>query len=86
MLANDPGAVARTGVNGKVDCGVTFRQPGTSQVTAQMAWQTCWVPQVVNGPPPADCAANPVPGAQLNPITWTHNVTVREIQAANGTG
>jgi hypothetical protein len=83
MMIRQPRAVASTGANGKADCGVTFRQPGTWNITAQLTWQTCWVPQVVNGPPPADC--NPVPGANLNPVNWARNVTVREIQAANGT-
>jgi hypothetical protein len=78
--------VANTGANGHADCGATFRQPGAWQITAQLTWQTCWVPQVVNGPPPADCGANPVPGAQLNPVNWARNVNVREIQAANGGG
>jgi putative transposase len=50
------------------------------------AHATGQVLQVVNGPPPADCGANPVPGAQLNPVNWARNVNVREIQAANGGG
>jgi hypothetical protein len=36
----------------------------------------------VGGPPPANCT--PVPGAELNPDNWARNVTVHEIQAANG--
>ena len=86
MMVRDPAAVARTGANGTADCGVTFRQPGTWQITAQLTWQTCWVPQVVNGPPPAGCAATPVPGAALNPVNWARNVAVHEIQSANGPG
>ena len=82
MLLHDPGAVASTGANGKADCGVTFRQPGTWTIGATLTWRTCWVPQVVNGPPPAAC--NPVPGANLNPVNWNRNVVVHEIQAANG--
>jgi hypothetical protein len=84
MMVTDPAAVAATGANGKADCGVTFRQPGTWQITAQLTWQTCWVARVVAGPPPGGGAANPVPGAQRNPVNWARNVTVREIQAANG--
>ena len=86
MMVRNPGAVARTGANGHADCGVTFRQPGGWQITAQLTWQTCWVPRVVNGPPPAGCGGNPVPGAQLNPVNWARNVNVHEIQAANGGG
>jgi hypothetical protein len=82
MLLHDPGAVARTGANGTADCGVTFRQPGTWNIGATLTWRTCWVPAVVNGPPPAAC--NPVPGANLNPVNWNRNVVVHEIQAANG--
>jgi hypothetical protein len=82
MMVRNPGAVARTGANGHADCGVTFRQPGTWQINATLTWRTCWVAAVVDGPPPAAC--NPVPGASLNPANWTRNVTVREIQAANG--
>jgi hypothetical protein len=84
MMVKNPGAVARTGANGKADCGATFRQPGRWQITAQLTWQTCWVPQVVHSAPPANCGDNPVPGAQLNPITWARDVIVHEIQAANG--
>src|SRR5262249_14299291 len=87
MMVRNPGAVARTGANGHPDGGGTLRRPGGWQVTAQLTWQTCWVPQVVNNsPPPADCGANPVPGAQLNPVNWARNVNVHEIQAANGGG
>jgi hypothetical protein len=84
MMVHDPKAVANTGANGTADCGVTFRQPGTWTITATQTWRTCWAPAVVNGPPPAAC--NPVPGANLNPDNWARNVTVHEIQAANGSG
>jgi hypothetical protein len=83
-MVRDPGAVARTGANGTADCGVTFRQPGTWTITATLAWQACWAVGVDAGPPPAGCT--PVPGADLNPVTWARNVDVREIQAANGGG
>ena len=83
MMVHDPRAVARTGADGTADCGVTFRQPGTWTITAALTWRTCWVPQVQDGPPPATCT--PVPGADLNPVTWPpRNVNVHEIQAANG--
>jgi hypothetical protein len=83
-LALAPRKVASTGANGKADCGITFHQPGPWQLTAQLNWRTCWVPEVVYGPPPAAC--NAVPGAELNPTVWTRTVTVDEIQAANGGG
>jgi len=86
MMVRDPRVVASTGASGTADCGVTFRQPGTWQITAQLTWQTCWVPEMVRSAPPAGCAANPVPGAAPNPVNWARNVTVHEIQAANGSG
>jgi hypothetical protein len=79
-----PKQVASTGANGKADCGVTFHQPGNWTIAATLNWRTCWVPEVVYSPPPATC--NPVPGANLNPVTWTRTVAVHEIQAANGSG
>jgi len=81
-MITDPHAVASTGANGTPDCGVTFREPGTWHLTATLTWRTCWVPEAVGGPPPANCT--PVPGAELNPDNWARNVTVHEIQAANG--
>jgi hypothetical protein len=84
MLVTNPGAVANTGINGAIDCGVTFRQAGTWQLTASITWQTCWVANADNGLPPAACTA--VPGAQLNPTVWNRQVNVKEIQSANGVG
>jgi hypothetical protein len=78
----EPRAVANTGANGTADCGVTFRDPGTWNITASLTWRTCWVPEIVHSAPPANCT--PVPGAELNPDNWARNVTVHEIQAANG--
>ena len=83
-MVSNPAKVARTGANGTADCGVTFRQPGTWNITATLTWQACWAVGIDNGPPPANC--NPVPGANLNPANWARNVNVREIQAANGGG
>ena len=83
-MVSNPRKVASTGANGTADCGVTFRQPGTWNITATLTWQACWAVGIVNGPPPANC--NPVPGADLNPVNWARNVNVREIQAANGGG
>jgi hypothetical protein len=88
MMANDPAAVARTGANGYVDCGVTFREPQKATITATMAWHTCWVARAEpNGtPPPAGCGTSvpPVPGGNLNSLVWNRGVTVEEIQAGNG--
>lgn len=84
MMVLDPKAVANTGANGTADCGVTFHQPGTWDITATLTWRTCLVPGVVNGPPPAKCT--PVPGAELNPVNWARNVTVDEIQTVIGSG
>ncbi len=81
-MITDPRAVASTGANGTPDCGVTFLGPGTFNLTATLAWKTCWVPEAADGPPPANCTA--VPGAELNPDVWTRAVTVHEIQSANG--
>jgi hypothetical protein len=84
MMVRNPRAVASTGANGTADCGVTFRQPGTWNITATLTWHACWAPGVMDGPPPANCT--PVPGADLNPVNWARNVNVHEIQAANGGG
>jgi hypothetical protein len=84
MIALNKGTVASTGRNGKPDCGLTFYQPGSWQLTAQLNWRTCWEAEVVYGPPPAQCT--PVPGAILNPTTWTRTVPVHEVQADTGTG
>lgn len=83
-LALAPRKVASTGANGTADCGMTFHQAGPWQLTAQLNWRTCWVPELEYGPPPAACT--PVPGADLNPTVWVRTVTVHEIQAANGAG
>jgi hypothetical protein len=83
-MVRDPAQVASTGANGTADCGVTFRQPGTWNITATLTWRACWAVGIDDGPPPAGC--NPVPGAALNPANWARNVNVREIQAANGGG
>jgi hypothetical protein len=78
----EPRAVASTGANGTADCGMTFRDPGTWNITASLTWRTCWVPEIVHSAPRANCTS--VPGAELNPDNWARNVAVHEIQAANG--
>ena len=77
--------MASTGANGTADCGVTFRQPGDMEHHGHAdAGGPAGSPRSVHSPPPANCT--PVPGAELNPVNWARNVTVHEIQAANGAG
>ena len=67
------------------DCGAVFASPANWRITATMTWRACWVPGVVDGPPPAGC--QPVPGANLNGLNWTRPITVDEIQSVdNGNG
>jgi hypothetical protein len=77
------GQMATIGVNGSVDCGVTYAAPGSFGLTASVGWTACWAPTpgaTAPGPPPAQCA--PVPGAggladsTFGPVA----VNVREIQ------
>ena len=68
-----------------VDCGVTYLNPGSYQLTVSVNWNACWVaaPPTTAGPP-ADCG--PVSGSQglqasaSGPVT----MTVRSIVANNG--
>lgn len=78
---NDAQFVAKAGPGTPIDCGVTFQAPATWQITATMNWQACWAPVAGGGLPPANC--RPVPGAQLNGLTWTRRVAVNEIQSVN---
>ena len=41
-MVRNPRAVAHTGANCTADCGVTFRQPGTWNITATLTWRACW--------------------------------------------
>ncbi len=75
--------LATIGVNGSVDCGVTYAAPGSFGLTASVGWTACWAPTpgaTAPGPPPANC--DPVPGAggladsAVGPVA----VNVREIQ------
>ena len=50
-MVRNPRAVAHTGANGTADCGVTFRQPGTWNITATLTWRACWAVGVQDGPP-----------------------------------
>jgi hypothetical protein len=84
LMADDPGAVAKTGVGGSADCGFTPYTPGTTTITADMGWRTCWVPVAEGGypAPPANCT--PVPDAQLDALQWQDALNVYEIQTNNG--
>ncbi len=75
--------ISTIGVNGSVDCGVTYAAPGSFGLTASVGWTACWAPTpgaTAPGPPPANC--DPVPGAggladsAIGPVA----VNVREIQ------
>jgi hypothetical protein len=77
--------LAAIGVNGSVDCGVTYARPGAFALTGSIGWTACWAPTPgatePPGPPPANCDGN-IQGAQgladstFGPVA----VNVREIQ------
>jgi hypothetical protein len=77
------GQLATIGVNGSVDCGVTYAAPGSFGLSASIGWTACWAPTpgaTQPPPPPANC--DPVPGASgladsaVGPVA----INVREIQ------
>jgi hypothetical protein len=77
--------MATIGAGGSVDCGVTYNDPGSFNLTVSVTWKACWVPgPPTPGGPPANCRA--VKGAQglqasaSNPVA----LTVRSIVANNG--
>ena len=77
--------MAQTQANQAIDCGVTYREPGTSTLQVSVGWTACWAPvDNANGaPPPAGCQA--VPGAgNLTPAINGKNVNVQDIQSVNG--
>jgi hypothetical protein len=73
-------------VNQTIDCGVTYRAPGTYNLTTTVGWTACWARTANTGAPPlAWCKGHPVPGAQaLQGSTETQPVNVQEIQSVNG--
>jgi hypothetical protein len=84
-MVTRPQQVAHTGVGGPIDCGLTFHSPTTWQVSATMAWQTCWAQNGALNQPPDPATCTPVPGAQLNGTNWAAQpVVVNEIQSVNG--
>ena len=77
--------MAQTNANQAIDCGVTYRGPGTFTMQVSIDWTACWAPigNTNGAPPPAGCQA--VPGAgNLNPATFGKNVNVQDIQSVNG--
>jgi hypothetical protein len=75
--------LATIGVNGSVDCGVTYAAPGSFGLTASVGWTACWAPTPGATQPPAPPGnCDPVPGAggladsAVGPVA----VNVREIQ------
>ena len=81
----DTPAAQNAGPGVTPDCGAVFQSPANWTLGASLTWQACWVPGIVDGPPPADC--QPVAGAQLDATNWARPVTVNEIQSVdNGQG
>jgi hypothetical protein len=79
--------MAHTGANQAIDCGVTYRHPGTGYaLTAQIRWRVFWTVTTGDGPGPLPPAANmrPLPNGNLDPITGTQVIPVAEIQSTNG--
>jgi len=82
-----PGQMAHTGANQAIDCGVTYRHPGTGYaLTAQIRWRVFWAITTGDGPGPLPPAASmaPLPNGNLDPITGTRVIPVAEIQSTNG--
>lgn len=70
--------------NQSIDCGVTYQQPGTFDLTASLsAWTATFAVGNHDGQPPP--AGGPtVPGAEnLQPVQGHQNVPVAEIQSIN---
>jgi hypothetical protein len=81
--------MSQTQANQPIDCGVTYRQPGTFDLQVSLRWTACWANTggVTLPPPPPtnlnDCQA--VPGAgNLQPRYNNADVNVGEIQSVNG--
>jgi hypothetical protein len=77
--------LATIGVNGSVDCGVTYAAPGSFALTGSIGWTACWRPTAgATEPPygpPADCTPNINGGDALADSTFGPvAVNVREIQ------
>ncbi len=79
------GQLATIGVNGSVDCGVTYAAPGSFALTGSIGWTACWAatPGAVEPPggPPGDCNPNIQGAGGLADSTFGPvAVNVREIQ------
>lgn len=77
-----------TGPNEAIDCGATFRQPGTYTVTATITWQNAvWAPNTgLDGYLHLPTNAQPVNNGQLRDSTISQQVSVAEIQSINNNG
>jgi hypothetical protein len=78
--------MAQTQANQSIDCGVTYRAPGTFNLQVSVGWTACWAATADPAPPSyAECQGTPIPGAgNLNPRNATRQVAVNEIQSVNG--
>jgi hypothetical protein len=77
------GQLAAIGVNGSVDCGVTYAAPGSFGLTASVGWTACWAPTpgaTAPPAPPANCTPVPGAGGLANSAIGPVAVNVREIQ------
>lgn len=77
------GQMASIGVNGTVDCGVTYHAPGSFGLRASIGWTACWAPTpgaTTPPPPPANCAPVPGAGGLADSTFGPRIIGVREIQ------
>lgn len=81
------GQMAATQANQSIDCGVTYREPGTFDLQASIGWNACWaMTGAARTPPPLNLGGcRTVPGASaLQARTGDKQITVRDIQSVNG--
>jgi hypothetical protein len=78
-----PAQISSAQVNEPIDCGVTYRQPGSFNLTVSVGWTACWAPTADSAPPAySACMSTPVPGADnLTARVANPGINVREIQA-----
>ena len=78
-----------TGANQPIDCGVTYRVPGTGyDLTASIGWKVYWAATTGDGdgPLPPQAGMQPLPAGQPQASTAGTQVSVGEIQSLNGGG